>query len=214
MASLAKKILSAFIEVDDDDNEKTSSAKTDNFAAINPMASEYVKTTQFTPGDNEKFKQYFEKLFNDANLPGPDYFEFSKMIEAMMALPDEKTRYVTAYAGLSVQGLDIQKLLGSASEYIKILDTDAAQFHGTLDNAIKQKVDAKKADMETKSKRIQELTREITNLNNTIALLGNEIKENEEKIRESGSGYTSELEKMKSRIQSDISRIRQYIGKQ
>lgn len=213
MASLAKKILSAFIEIEDDEKE-SGDPKQGNFESTNPKTSEYVKSTQFTPGDNEKFKQYFEKLFNDANMPGPDYFEFSKMIEAMMAIPDEKTRYLTAFAGLSVQGLDIPKLLNSATEYSKILDNDASQFNSTINNAIKQKVDAKRADMELKSKRIQELTREITDLNNNIALLGNEIKENEEKIRESSSGYISELEKMKARIQNDITRIKQYIGGQ
>ena len=205
--SLAKKILSAFIEVDEDkeqDGEKTS-------AVVGKAVASNHSNEYSGGGGSEKFKQYFTELFKESNLPGPDYFEFSKMIEAMKTVPEESQRYTAAFAGLSVQGMDKQKLLSSADDYIKILETDAKNFNATIDAAISDKVQAKKKEMEEKTKKINDLTREINDLNNKIALLNAEIKENEEKIKSNSGGYMAELETMKGKINRDIEKINKYI---
>ena len=144
-------------------------------------------------------------------MPGPDYFEFTKMIDAMKTVPEEQQRYLGAFAGLSVQGLDKEKLIASANEYLKILDTDAKNFNSTVDATINEKVQAKKTALEEKGKRIQDLTREITDLNNQMQLLTAEIKENEEKIKNSTGAYLTELEIMKGKIGNDITKINKYI---
>jgi len=104
MASIGKKILSAFMEVTDEQP-----------AVIKPAADKDIPAVAAVnaPGkaDNEKFRQYFEKLFQEANLPGPDYYEFSKMIEAMGGITDEKARYSAAFAGLQVQGLEVTQAI-------------------------------------------------------------------------------------------------------
>lgn len=199
MASLGKKILSAFVDIEDEPTENVQKAEKISFssnAVLHPNES-----------SQDKFKLYFEQLFKDSNLPGPDYFEFLKMVEAMSSIPDEKTRYVSAFAGLSVQGLDKNKLVSSAEEYIKILDTDSEHFNSTINTAMSEKVEKKKKELEEKSKKIQELTRDITDLNNSIMALGNEIKENEEKIHNNLGGYAIESKKFRARINEDIQKI-------
>src|SRR6187549_3546443 len=104
MASFGKKILSAFVEVTDEKKAVNHKEESKDFPVIPAMAKE-VST-----GVQEKFRQYFDQLFREANLPGPDYFEFAKMTQAMQAIADEKSRYSAAYAGLNVQGLDKSKL--------------------------------------------------------------------------------------------------------
>ncbi len=199
MASLGKKILSAFVDIEEDVPAKEEVPKKITFSS-QPSA-------QGGESNNEKFKQYFEQLFKESNLPGPDYFEFLKMVEAMSSIPDEKTRYLSAFAGLSVQGLDKNKLVKSAEEYVKILEADAEHFNSTINTALSEKVEMKKKELEEKSKRIQEMTREITDLNNSIMLLGNEIKENEEKIHNNLGGYAIESQKFRARINGDIQKI-------
>jgi len=130
MASFGKKILSAFVEVTEEKKTVIMPEETQ------PRSTPVPVTKMASVAGIEKFKQYFDKLFNDANLPGPDYFEFAKMTQAMMAMPDEKARYAAAYAGLSVQGLDKSKLLETAGAYLKILETDAANFSSTVDAAL------------------------------------------------------------------------------
>jgi hypothetical protein len=203
MASIGKKILSAFVEVTEESKPVTTVATKEEPATVNSNPP---------PADNGKFIQYFDKLFADANIPGPDYFEFSKMIEAMQSIPDERARYSAAFAGLAVQGLDKQKLLSTAEEYIKLLESDAGNFRATISTAVQDKVQAKKQEMEEKTKRIQQLSQEITDLQNKITVLNNEIKENEEKIHNNASGYEAECQNRKNAILQNMEKIKQHIN--
>ena len=122
MASLGKKFLSAFVEVTDEKKAVVTPEEQKHYST--PLAPE----RPLPSNTSEKFRQYFDKLFSEANLPGPDYYEFAKMTQAMISITDEKARYSAAFAGLSVQGLDKSKLLSTAAEYLKILDTDAVNL--------------------------------------------------------------------------------------
>lgn len=206
MASIGKRILSAFVEVRDEEKSPPANAASPAPDYSN-TGKEYIPAAE----NSAKFKQYFDKLFRDANIPGPDYFEFSKMTEAMQSITDEKARYGAAFAGLGVQGLDKTKLLSTAAEYLRVLDTDAANFDSTVDAALQEKVHAKQTEIAAKTTRIEQLTKEIGELNRQIAVLENEIKENEEKIESNSGGYKIESEKMKMRIMNDIEKIKQYI---
>ena len=204
MTSFGKKFLSAFVDISSEENQ------------VNVMQPAYqspptaVENRKVEAG-NSKFLQYFDKLFSEANLPGPDYYEFSKMIEAMNAIPDEKARFCAAFAGLNVQGLDKQKLLSTATDYLKVLDDDAANFHSSVDSALQEKVSSKQKEMEEKNRRIQELSGEITDLHNKISLLKAEISENQEKIEASTSGYRTESQSVRNKILSHIEKIKEHI---
>jgi hypothetical protein len=201
--NIGKKILSAFVEVSQESKQVT---KTAALPAI-PAAMTYQHNA-----DGGKFRQYFDKLFAEANKSGPDYYEFTKMIEVMNAIADEKARYMAAFAGLSAQGLDRTKLLSTASEYLELLDSDASNFNNTIAAALQEKVLGKQQEIEEKSKRIQQLSQEITELHNKIAVLQSEIKENEDKIQNSSNGYRTELDNLKNRIITDIEKIKQHIN--
>jgi len=201
--NIGKKILSAFVEVSE---ETKPPAPTEVAAETSPPVN-YQHNA-----DTSKFKQYFIRLFEEANIPGPDYYEFSKMIEAMKVIPDEKARYVAAFAGLSVQGLDKAKLLSTASQYLQLLDKDASNFSNTIDATLHERVLSRKTEMEEKRNRINQLSQEVADLQNKIVLLQNEIKENEERIENNSNGYQKELSEMKNRILSDIEKINQHIS--
>src|SRR6185437_13298975 len=103
-------------------------------------------------------------LFREANIPGPDYYEFARMISAMQAIPDERSRYAAAFAGLQVQGLEKEKLLSTAGEYLRVLAGDADRFGSTVETALQEKVHSRTAQAEEKNKRIQVLSQEIVEL--------------------------------------------------
>ena len=74
MASFGKKFLSAFVEVTDEEKAVTMPEEKQQYST--PVAT---VRKQLPDSTTEKFKQYFDKLFSESNLPGPDYFEFAKM---------------------------------------------------------------------------------------------------------------------------------------
>jgi uncharacterized coiled-coil protein SlyX len=201
--NIGKKILSAFVEV---------TAEERPVALAETSVSAPPQTTPPPVAENDKFRQHFESLFAEANLPGPDYYEFFRMVNAMTVIQDEKARYLAAFAGLGVQGLGKEKLLSTAADYLKMVETDAAAFQQTLDATLKEKVQSKQQEMEEKKKRIQRLTEEITALHNELAVLQNEIKENEEKIYSNSNGYKAAAENIKSKITSDIEKIKQHVS--
>jgi hypothetical protein len=198
MPSLGKKFLSAFIELDDAKPQEKESAPQPVYAPVYPEVS-------------NKFREHFNTLFSEANLPGPGYYEFSKMTEAMQVIADEKARFCAAFAGLHVQGLDKQKLLSSTQEYLQILDADATAFHNTINAAISDKVEKRRNEVNEAQLRIQQLSQEIVSLQQRMALLTQEIAENETKINSSAAGYTAAMADSRNKLLQDIEKIKQHI---
>jgi DNA repair exonuclease SbcCD ATPase subunit len=205
MSSIGKRFLSAFVEVTNDKKEEQTTAEEQ---VVMPR---FTANSQPVAEDNSKFKEYFNKLIAEANLPGPDYYEFSKMTEAMQGIPDEKARYCAAFAGLQVQGLDKQKLLQSVQEYQQLLDADAIAFNNTVNTALEEKVTAKKETIEKAKNQMQQLSQQILNLQQQIAELTVEITENEAKLESNKSGYTSTLGSFRAKLSADVEKIEQYI---
>jgi hypothetical protein len=227
MASLGKKILSAFMEVTEKEKERTADA------GSGPMGGgpHDVGMTGTGAGPGRKpgvdagsgagagpaaavdnrYTEYFDKLLSEANIPGPDYYEFARMVAAMQLIPDESARYHAAFAGLQVQGLNKDKLLSTAAEYLRVLTADSDHFQKTLEAALQDKVRGKEADAEAKARRIQALSQEILQLQQQIGALQDEVRVNRDKLTGSGSSYNAESQRRQQQIQSDIDKISQYI---
>lgn len=211
MANIGRKILSAFVEVSDEQHPpEVKQVEVKKSSAIYAAQSQAQGGT--ATENSNKFRQYFDQLFKDANLIGPDYFEFSKMTDAMQGITDERARYSAAFAGLNVQGLDKQKLLNTAAHYVQILEQDANNFNNTVDAALKEKVQGKQEEIESNAKRIEALSKEISDLQNKITVLQHEVKENEERIESNSGAYTQEMKWMKSKMLNDVEKIKQYIS--
>jgi hypothetical protein len=218
MASFGKKILSAFMEVEE---EKKAAPASGDAAAVTRVDAPTPGGGQAPGGAaaDQRFSDYFDILFKEANIPGPDYYEFARMIVAMQVIPDERARYAAAFAGLQVQGLDKEKLLTTAAEYIRVLAADADHFSSSVQAALQEKVHSRAAEAEEKSKRIQALSQEILDLQKQIGVMQNEIRATQDETREAkgkleanSGAYAAESERRKQQIQSDIEKINRYIN--
>ena len=106
--SFFKKALGVFVELDTTGGDNSPAPST-----YRPSSTPSAHVSSPSPSgpvdmaSAEKFEKHFETLFDKANLPGPDYFEFWKTMETLEKhIPDESARIAATFASLSVQGLN------------------------------------------------------------------------------------------------------------
>ena len=169
--------------------------------------------------DTEKFASHFDSLFDQANLPGPDYYEFSKMVAAINA-PGmaEDTKMTAAFTGLGIQGLTKQKLLDSANQYIAIIDEDSRKFEDALKNKIDTELEARKKKASSIAEKIKQTEELIKKMQDEmqqdrlqIDVINKEVAEQEAAISSKVTGYRTASEARKQMIAADIQKINTYL---
>lgn len=222
-------LLDFFIERDNTPKKVEESAKTEgsipvlNFKPQSNLTPVTTPVTSFSPSpsvssdDMEMFNKHFDEIFENANLPGPDYFEFSKMCQAMNQLTDE-VKFPAVFGGLQVQGLSKEKLVESAKIYISVIDEDASKFNTAIDQKIVAEVQRKRAEANEKRKAIQDreemikkIQEEITKFSADITSLEAEANDQEVKANQKSITYKSACDARKSLILSDIQKISSLI---
>lgn len=210
MASFFKKALGVFVEFDDE-QDKISPASPGQL----PIIPTEVSRNPENHAEAEKFEKYFDKLFDQANLPGPDYFEFYKMMDTLeVHIHDEKARLAATFASLSIQGLTKQNLLDTANKYKAIIEKDKADFEAALKEKLKSEVGQRQKalqDLDKKilanSEQIQKLTKEITESQIQIGKLKTEVMEEENKLTKNNNGYQVASLAIITKITNDIQKI-------
>jgi uncharacterized coiled-coil protein SlyX len=210
--SFFKKALGVFVELD------TSADSAPSVSSSRPSspASSPIGFTQLDQASAEKFEKHFEQLFDKANLPGPDYFEFWKTMETLEKLiPDEGSRLAATYASLSVQGLTKAKLLDTAAAYMDVIAKDRAAFEQAAAAKAAAAVDGRKhtvVELEQRiaanSEQIRKLNAEITEMQGKISGLKKELVDEEMKLNTNRTGYQLACDAMTSKIKGDIEKIR------
>src|ERR1041385_4439007 len=180
MAGFFKKALGVFVEFDDDKKSESTPAP----AQLPGMTPEISRNPE-NHAEAEKFEKYFDNLFDKANLPGPDYYEFYKTMEMLEAhIADENARVSATFASLSIQGLTKQKLIDTANKYKDIIEQDHRNFDRALEDKMNSEVGARQSQLQTlndkiaaNSAKIQQLTKEISDAQVQIGQLKNDVLE-------------------------------------
>src|SRR5687768_9119098 len=124
MAGIFKKAMGLFVEFEEDPQKSTHQTSSPSAGPTRVSPQQVLNAEEF-----DKFEKHFEKLFDQTNLPGPDYYEFMKMMETLEAhIKDEKARMSATYASLTIQGLTKEKLVETANKYKEVISHDKAQF--------------------------------------------------------------------------------------
>jgi hypothetical protein len=210
MAGFFKKALSVFVEFDEDQQNQNASSFSQT-----PKISNDIIRNPLNHVEAEKFEKYFEALFEKANLPGPDYFEFYKTMETLEPhIPDEKARVSATFASLAIQGLTKKTLLETASKYKEIIEQDHANFEKALDTKMKSEVGERNESLKgleqkiaSNSEQIQLLTKEISDSQILIAQIKNELMEHENKLTKNKNGYQVACQAVLNKIGADIQKI-------
>jgi hypothetical protein len=211
MAGIFKKAMSLFVEFEEDTNKSApeispvQAGVTRNHAPVKALNAE----------DFDKFEKHFERMFDQANLPGPDYYEFWKMTETLEThIKDEKARLSATYASLAIQGLTKEKLIESANKYKELIQHDKSHFEKVANEKGEKDIGDKRKELKQleesivkHSEMIQKLTKEITDSQAAMGKLKATIAEEEGKLASNKQGYNLACEAMMKKITDDITKI-------
>lgn len=179
--------------------------------SINGMSEEQT-IAKIDSKSTDDFNQYLMKLMDDANLPGPDYYEFVKALKALEAIPlTEQQKYVSVFAGFQAQGVTAQSLIDAAQKYIAILgqkkssefDTSVASASAKLveiDNMVKQLTEEN-----------EQLTAKLTENAKKIAGMSNQSIEMRQKLEIKKTTFEMSFKNFINKIMSDIDNITKYL---
>ena len=217
MAGIFKKAMGLFVEFEEDPDKSNSENSASTTASAGPVR---VSPQQVLNAEEfDKFEKHFDKLFDQANLPGPDYYEFMRMMETLEAhIKDENARISATYAALTIQGLTKENLIGTAQKYTELINKDKLQFEKIANDKSDKEIGQKRKDLlgleETivkHSEMIQKLTKEISNCQVEVGKLKGVIAEEEGKLAKNKQGYLLACEAMMQKITSDIKKIQTTI---
>lgn len=210
MAGIFKKAMGLFVEFEEEP-QKTTTTSSPSFTGQKTSSPQQVLNAD----EVDKFEKHFEKMFDQANLPGPDYYEFWKMMETLeVHIKDEKARISATYAALAIQGLTKEKLAETANKYKEMINLDKVQFEKVANDKSEKEIGQKRKELigleETivrHSEMIQKLTKEITDAQTATGRLKATITEEENKLAKNKQGYMVACEAMIRKISNDITKI-------
>ncbi len=209
--SFLKKIADEFFETDETAPKPTIRSTS---PSIPTTPVKYVNDSS----NIEKFIQHFEELFAQRDLPGPDYYEFWKMMEAMPDSMSDEVKITACYAALSSQKLNKETLLSTAKYYIDKILEDEKEFLKAIAEKIKteigskqEQLDKNKLEILKKKDAIRQLETDITNIENGLAPLQSEIETETAKIEINKSSYEKACKAMTDKILNDIETIKLQI---
>lgn len=124
------------------------------------------------PLAESKLTDRLSQALEEGNLPGIDFNEFRKTLEALVTvIADEPTRYRAAFGSLVAQGAKGDHILDTADHYLKVLDQREVSFVQYMDQQQKERVQNKLRDAEALHQQIQAKSQEIARLTAEIGTL-------------------------------------------
>ncbi len=90
-----------------------------------------------------------EKALEENNQQGFDFLEFKNSLKTLAGIiPDEATRYKSAYATAATMGVTVDRLLESAAFYQSVLEKERDNFTRAVNQQVDLNVTAKQKDVE------------------------------------------------------------------
>ena len=219
-----KNIKSLFIREDETPQTATGApaqAKAPTTAAPLPPPSP-SQTPPVVSGNTALDQRMFDSLqktLEDNNLPGFDFLEFRNSLKTLAGIiPDEATRYQSAYATAATMGVTADKLLESARFYQGLLEKERDNFNKAVNQQVDQNVTAKQKEVANlqvlirqKSEEVARLTREIAAHQEEMATAAGVISEAEEKIENTKNTFQHTMNTVLNQIQTDSANIERYL---
>lgn len=169
--------------------------------------------------EQPEFVEYFKEVFKEANLPGPDYFEFVNALDnpALKSIP-EQMKFVSIFAGFTAQGCTKERLTESAQTYIGLFADKKKKFEDALEQSFDEVVGKREAEVTRLTEENQKLDEEMQKLvekkmknGETISKLTIEIGDETNRLKMKHANFNATYERMVKEISDNSAKIGQYI---
>lgn len=216
---MIKNLKSLFIVESDEDTPKEIKKKLDTPSNTLTEKKDTSLPTVGSASVDNKILEKLLKVIENNNLEGFDYFEFKSALKNMEKMNfDEVSKYKSAFATLTAVGLDTTKLVDSANHYISVLDKEKKSFEKASKEQFRIKIVENQNKIKQYTTLIEKHQKEIERINAEVLNSQKEIKKIEETITQSHTKiettkvqFESTLEFLKQQIESDISKIQEYL---
>ena len=212
--SFFRKAISLFVVLEENEPQKSPerTAAPEPAGAQRPPASE---ATALSKADISKFEKHFEQLFEQTNLPGPDYYEFWKTMDTLEShIPDETARIHAVFASLKIQGLTKSILIDTAGKYKEAVLLDKANFESAVQKKAEAEIAGREANIQKmekerveKQRMIEKLQQEIQDAAAQTEKMQQEIADERAKIDNAQRGYLAACNAMITKIEADVVRF-------
>lgn len=169
--------------------------------------------------------EYFMKLLDKANLPGPDFFEFygalRKAIQKkgnIITSEIEKEIYVNTFDALNTVGLESNVLFSSCEQYVALLKEHFDKFSEENKKVITEAVGVRQKKIENlntsilqKTEQIKKLQEEILAHNTDITAIQTEIHSETGNIEETRVAMESAFNKIHTEFSQVGNKCKSYI---
>jgi hypothetical protein len=168
---------------------------------------------------DQRIFESLEKAMEENNQQGFDYFEYKNSLKTLAGIiPDEATRYKSAYATAATMGLTVDRLLESAAFYRTVLEKERDNFTRAVNQQVDLNVTAKQKEAERlqtliaqKAEQIKRLTEEISLHQEELARAQGVITEATSRIEATKGNFHFTLEAVMNQIQTDMQNIQRYL---
>ncbi len=168
---------------------------------------------------SEHFVEILIAAMEKGNLQGFDYLEFKSTLKSLEKLiPDEPTRYRSAFASAVTMGVSAEKLLETANHYLQVLQKEEEKFEAALTNQQDLQINAREAEMaeidkqiKEKSAKIKELTEGIEKHQKELQELNHQLGEAKQKIIKTKNDFEVSYHQIVDKIQADVQNIGKYL---
>lgn len=229
MSDFLKKMKSIFVVTTDEENQSTPQEQSNASAASSDTVPQSDNSSTVSSTDNmtdvvgTQSDQFYKILFDAMernNQPGFDYIEFKKALSGLESLSmDEKTKFLSAYAGAHASGATSKSLVDSATVYLEVLSTESDKFKKAVDVQKNKQITNRQNEVKQlnnlisgKMDQITKLQAEIEDHKKMLTSIQNEIGTSQEKINKTIADFDVTYEGLVKKIRDDIDRIKTYIN--
>lgn len=175
-----------------------------------------------------EYAQHLLDFIEGKNFPGPDYFEFSQVLQEIEndnpEMP-ESQRYKVAYVGFKTQKIAPEVFLNTGNKYITLLKQHKGEFDNFIAGETTENVGAKEEENRNllssnvdAGKKISQLEKQIEDLRSQVARNEGLIESNKElidgehqKILKKKENFQAAFDFFTGKIKNDLEKISSYL---